>query len=74
MMKKRNVLLNFYGMNEPDPPIAPAPKYRKLVTETVEVKHQSGIDRADGKKNDGSAKKNMDPRAAKKKRGKKTYS
>ena len=59
---------------EPDPPIAPAPKYRKLVTETVEVKHQSGTDRADGKKNDGSAKKNMDPRAAKKKRGKKTYS
>ena len=35
---------------EADPPIAPAPKNRKLVTETVDVKHQSGTDRADGKK------------------------
>ena len=32
---------------EADPPIAPAPKNRKLVTETVDVKHQSGTDRAD---------------------------
>ena len=35
---------------EPGPPIAPAPKYQKLMAETVEVKKSIGTDRANEKK------------------------
>ena len=49
---------------EPSPPIAPAPKYQKLIAGTVEVKKQISTDRAEGKRMDVSKKKMMDASSA----------